>query len=132
MAASDKHPPHRPLRRDVRELVERHLRSAAEIDLLLLLFRSPETYWSPSAAANVIGADDRDIRAHFGRFAAAGLLDRGKQTDAFRFAPSKPEDRDAVAALATLYGERREDVLRAITGSLSQITAFSDAFRFPR
>lgn len=132
MAVSDKHQTQQPLRRDVRELVERHLRSAAEIDLLLLLFRSPETYWSPSAAANVIGADDRDIRAHFGRFAAAGLLDRGKQMDAFRFAPANSKDRDTVEALATLYAERREDVLRAITGSISQITAFSDAFRFPR
>lgn len=118
------------LPRSVRQFIERHLRSSTEIELLLLLFRSPDTFWSPAAAANVIGIDDRDVRAHLGRFAAGGLLDRGKQADAFRFAPAKRADAEAIAALAALYAERREDVLRAVTGSISQITAFSDAFRW--
>ena len=132
MASSDKHRAVPYLPPEVRLFIERHLRSAVEVDLLLLLFRSPETFWSPAAAANVVGADDREIAAHFSRFAAARLLDRGKQTDAFRFAPARSEDRETVEALARLYTERREEVLRTITGSISQIAAFSDAFRIPR
>lgn len=119
------------LPRDVRQFIERHLRSAGEIELLLLLFRSPDTFWSPPAAANVVGIDDREAGVHLGRFTAAGLLEQGKQTDAFRFAPAKLADRQAIEALAALYAGRRDDVLRAVTGSISQITAFSDAFRFP-
>ena len=116
----------------VRQLIERHIRSATEIEVLLLLHRSPETFWTPSAAAAVVGASDLDVRAHFGRFAGAGLIERGRQTDAFRFAPASEEDRAAVAELATAYADNRSDVLRIVIGSLSQITAFSDAFRLPR
>lgn len=122
----------RPVPQEVRELIERHIRSATEIEVLLLLHRSPETFWTPSAAASVIAAGEQDIRAHFGRFEGAGLVERGRQTDAFRFAPATEEDGRAVAALATAYADRRDDVLRVVTGSLSQITAFSDAFRLPR
>ncbi|HUP60225.1 MAG TPA: hypothetical protein VNA69_07380 [Thermoanaerobaculia bacterium] len=116
----------------VRQLIERHIRSATEIELLLLLHRSPETFWTPSAAATVVGASELDVRAHFGRFEGAGLIERGRQTDAFRFAPASEENRDAVAALAEAYTDNRRDVLRIVIGSLSQITAFSDAFRLPR
>lgn len=100
----------------VRRLIQVHLRSAAEIELLLLLFRSPETYWSAEAAANVVGADEREIRAHFGSLADEGLLERGRHTDAFRFAPMEAEAHAAVATLAELYAERREDVTRFFQG----------------
>ena len=129
MPSSDKHHALSSLPPDIRHFLQRHLRSAAEIDLLLLLFRSPETFWSPVAAANVVGVDERDIRSHFGRFAAEGLLERGKQTDAFRFAPARFQDRETIESLAEIYADRRDDVLRAIPAAISQITAFSDAFR---
>ena len=100
--AEDRHP-RQNLPHDVRQLVERCLRSRAEIDLLLLLFRSPETFWTPHAAAAVLGCDEDEVRLHLGRLADAGLVDRGKQTDAFRFAPARPRDREVVARLAALY-----------------------------
>lgn len=100
--------------------------------MLLLLHRSPETFWTPSAAATVVGAGEQDVQAHFNRFEAAGLIERGRHTDAVRFSPATEEDRDSVAVLAAAYNENRDDVLRIVTGSLSQITAFSDAFRLPR
>lgn len=73
--------------------------SAAEIELLQLLSRSPETFWSPSAAANVIGVDEREIAMSFVRFEREGLLERGRQSDAYRFAPERDEDREAIARL---------------------------------
>jgi hypothetical protein len=121
-----------PLRNDLLALIARHLRSATEIELLLLLHRSPETFWTPAAAASVVNAGEQETRAHFGRFAAAGLIERGRESDAFRFAPSSDERRETVQALAAAYVERRADVLGAALGSLSQITAFSDAFGFYR
>lgn len=114
---------------NVRQLIERHIRSATEIEVLLLLYRAQETFWGASAAATVVGAREQDVRAHFGRFEAAGLIEQGQQTDAYRFAPASEEARAAVAALATAYADNRNDVLRIVIGSLSQITAFSDAFR---
>lgn len=121
-----------PLRNDLLALIARHLRSATEIELLLLLYRSPETFWTPAAAASVVDTGEQETRAHLGRFAAAGLIERGRESDAFRFAPSSAARRDAVQALAAAYVERRADVLGAALGSLSQITAFSDAFDFYR
>lgn len=115
-----------------RVLIERHIRSAAEIEVLLLLHRSPEAFWTPSAAASVVGIGEQDIRAHFGRFEAAGLLERGRQTEAFRFAPVSEEHRATVGELATAYDANRAEVLRIVHGSLSQIAAFADAFRIPR
>ncbi len=114
---------------EVSHLIERHIRSATEIEVLLLLYRAPETFWAASAAAAVVGASEQDVRAHFGRFEGAGLIERGRQTDAFRFAPASEEARVAVAALATAYEDNRNEVLRIVTGALSQITAFSEAFR---
>ena len=118
--------PLHPLPPRVLQFLERHLRSTMEIELLLLLFRSPETFWSPAAAANVLGADERDILTHFDRFATEGLLDRGKLTDAFRFAPARPEDHETVDALATIYGERADDVLRALKAAGRTLGAMSD------
>ena len=115
---------------EVRQLIERNIRSATEIEVLLLLYRAPETFWTASATATVVGASELDVRAHLGRFEGAGLIERGRQTDAFRFAPRSEEARAAVAALAKAYVDNRSDVLRIVVGSLSQITAFSDAFRF--
>lgn len=115
---------------EVRQLIEQHIRSATEIEVLLLLYRAPETFWTASAAATVVGAREEDIRAHLGRFDAAGLIERGRQTEAFRFAPGTEETHAAVSALAKAYVDNRSDVLRIVIGSLSQITAFSDAFRF--
>lgn len=122
--------PEQPVPPSVRQLIERHIRSATEIEVLLLLYRAPETFWGASAAASVAGAREQDVRAHFGRFEAAGLIEHGRQTDAYRFAPASDEAGAAVAALATAYSHNPNDVLRIVIGSLGQITAFSDAFRF--
>lgn len=130
--ASPHRDPERTESQLVRQLIERHLRSAPEIEVLLLLHRSPETFWTPLAAASVVGVGEQDVRAHFNRFAAAGLVERGRQTDAVRFSPATEEDRGSVAALAVAYSGNRDEILRMVTGSLSQITAFSDAFRLPR
>lgn len=124
--SSDHRLPLHSLPQRVLQFIERHLRSTMEIDLLLLLFRSPETFWSPAAAANVIGADERDILTHFDRFATEGLLDRGKLTDAFRFAPSRAEDYETIDALARVYGERADDVLRAMKAAGRTLGALSD------
>jgi predicted ArsR family transcriptional regulator len=107
-----------------------HARRLVEVELLLLLYRSPETFWSPAAAANFLGADERDTRAHLTRLTAAGLLEASKQSDAFRYAPASPESGAAVAALAEAWSRGREEVLHAFRGSIAQITASSDAFRF--
>ena len=104
---------------EVRQFIERHIRSATEIEVLLLLHRAPETFWAASAAASVVGASDHDVRAHLGRFEGAGLIERGRQTDAYRFAPKSEEARAAVAALAMAYASHRGDVLRIVIGSLS-------------
>lgn len=130
--ASPQTDPEQTVPPEVRQLIERHIRSATEIEVLLLLYRAPDTFWAASAAANVVGASEGDVRAHLGRFEGAGLIERGRQVDAFRFAPRSEEARAAVAALATAYAENRGDVLRVVIGSLSQITAFSDAFRLQR
>lgn len=119
-----------PVPANVRQLIERHIRSATELDVLLLLYRAPETYWGPSAAAAVVGAREEVIRAHLGRFEAAGLIQRGRNCNAYRFAPDSEDVRAAVEALATIYSDDRNEVLRILVGSLSQISAFSDAFRF--
>jgi hypothetical protein len=88
--------------------------SATELDLLLLLYRSPETFWTAAAACSVLEASEDTVRSSLEKLERAGLIERGKATEAFRYSPALGGDHEAVVELAEAWVHHRNDVLRAI------------------
>ncbi|HEX7155297.1 MAG TPA: hypothetical protein VF618_27770 [Thermoanaerobaculia bacterium] len=114
---------------DVLHLIDRAIGSLQALELLLLLRRSPETYWAASAVAGTLGGDVRVVRRELAALVNAGLVVSGSQTGAYRFAPRREADRDAVEQLAAAYGdERRLSIVDAIASR--SVRALAGAFRF--
>jgi DNA-binding transcriptional ArsR family regulator len=129
MPPSSNHERGQPLPDNVQELLTRRIRTVLALEILLLLHRSPETYWTEAAAAAVIAARPDAVSPHFQALESAGLIARAKDTYSFRYAPREESEQAAIGELAEAWKVRRDDVLRAIVGGMPQITAFSDAFR---
>lgn len=117
----------------VHTLIATSLSSAAALELLLLLHRSPDTYWTATAAAATLGASEERMSAALQSLQRHGLVEQARQTVAFRYAPRKDEDGHAVDALASAYEHQRLAVLEAVfavaTGGIEE---FSEAFRMRR
>ncbi|HEX2120209.1 MAG TPA: hypothetical protein VHL59_01075, partial [Thermoanaerobaculia bacterium] len=99
----------------------------AALELLLLLHRSPDTYWTATAAAATLGASEERMSAALQSLHRHGLLEQARETVSFRYAPRKDEDRRAVDALASAYDHQRVAVLDAVYASAT--VAFAEAFR---
>jgi hypothetical protein len=106
--------------------------SVESLELLFLLRRSPETFWTADAAAQQIGIAPQISSRKLARLADAKLLVRGRETGAYRFAPVG-EALPSIDELADEYAERRAGVINAIySASEERLRVFSDAFRFKK
>ncbi len=114
----------------VHTLIATSLSSAAALELLLLLHRSPDTYWTATAAAATLGASEERISAALQSLQRNGLLEQARETVAFRYAPRNDEARRAVEALASAYDHQHVAVLDAVyAAATGAIEAFAEAFR---
>ena len=64
------------------------LESPAAQKALDLLRRSPSTYWTASAAATALDMSVESAYEALGTLERAGLLERARATEAFRYAPA--------------------------------------------
>lgn len=114
----------------MRELIARHFDSVECIEILMLLQRSPQTYWAPPAVAQQLGIAPHVARAKLDILRTSGLIAVGEQTGAFRYAPSNETMKRAADGLADAYTHRRVSVINAIySANLDRLRAFSDSFR---
>jgi hypothetical protein len=117
---------------DVQKLLGDPIDSVESLELLLLLRRSPETFWTADAAAQQIGIGPHVSSRKLARLTDAKLLVRGRETGAYRFAPAG-DGGALIDELADEYAERRAGVINAIySASEERLRAFSDAFRFKK
>jgi hypothetical protein len=93
--------------------------SVEALELLLLLRRSPETFWTAEAAAQQLGMTPDLADRKLSRLVDAQVLVRGRETGAYRFAPATDAARTLIDKLVALYDQQRMEKLRA----------FSNAFR---
>lgn len=103
-----------PLAPDVLDFIARHLESAAELDVLLLLRRSTETFWAAAAVADRLSVRPETATAILERLQRHGLLARASGTSAFRFAPRNPADLQIVDSISAVCAQARPVVLAAI------------------
>ncbi len=115
---------------DVRRLLQRHIQSVAELEVLLLLHGKPGAWRSDEAARELRFAGD--AVGHL----LDGLVSKGfLQVDdsGYRFGPVDAPRTDGTARLAAVYLERRVAVTTAIhTQPPAAIRAFADAFRIKK
>jgi hypothetical protein len=115
---------------NVQELIAGSVSSSAALELLLLLRRSPDTYWTATAAAATLGASEERMSAALQSLRQHGLVEQARETVAFRYAPRNDEAREAVEALASAYDHQRVAVLDAVyAAATGAIEAFAEAFR---
>lgn len=115
---------------EVRELIAHHLDSLESVEILLLLRRSPRTYWGAPAIAEQLGIAPEIARAKLDALRSSGMIAVGEQTGAFRYAPADDRTKNAVDELATAYANRRASVVNSIySANLDRLRAFSNSFR---
>lgn len=118
------------LNAEVRELIARHLDSVESIEILLLLRRSPQTYWGAPAIAEQLGIAPDIARTKIEALRSSGIITVGEQTGAFRYGPPDQRTKNAVDELAALYANRRGSVINTLySTNLERLRAFSNSFR---
>ena len=115
----------------VRQLIVDCIASAAELEMLLLLHRTPARSWRVDEVTSELRISPSATQAGLRSLSAAGLL---TETDeAYSFRPRDERRREAIDQLADAYARRRVRVIEFLFQKPSErITLFSDAFKFRR
>jgi hypothetical protein len=118
---------------ELRDLISGCFDSAESIEIVLLLRRSPDTFWSPVATAQQLGIREEVARTKMMQLASARLIVPAEHSHAFRYAPADEEMRKRIDELADAYSERRIAVINTIySANLEKLRTFSDAFRLKK
>jgi len=113
-----------------RALIDRHIHSVEQLEVLLLLRAAPDKEWTAAEVARALVSQPDTATQRLSDLAARGLV--RADAEAFRYAPDPETDR-AVAALAEAYATRRTRVVARIFSKPEEsVRGFSDAFRIRR
>jgi hypothetical protein len=115
----------------VLSFVRSAIKSAWSLELLLLLYRDPQLWWTGEALVRELRGSEHLVNESVAALAAAGVVELGETGT--RYGPQSSELGTLVTALVELYGQKPLAVLRAIFTSPSEkIRSFSDAFLFQK
>ena len=114
---------------NLQQFIARYVDSMETLEILLLLQRAPDTFWTPSAIDSHLG-----MKSGVAENRLRGLLENNFVTKGisggYRYNARGEERRVAVLALAAAYAETRAEVVNAVySENLNRLRAFSDAFR---
>lgn len=115
----------------VKSFIAGYISSIVELEILLLLAGRPQEVWTAEAVSRELRIDRAWAAAHLATLCAQGVAGCGQGPDpVYRFAPQRPEIRDAVDELARAYADRRVTVIGLIFSKpVDKIRTFADAFR---
>lgn len=112
------------------QFIATNMQSVEEVEIVSLLSRSPETFWSSEAIASQLGLNQDTVAAKARELVRRGILAAGESGPVFRYAPSSPAIRDNVTALISMYRDHRISVINAIySANLTRLRSFADAFK---
>jgi hypothetical protein len=110
--------------------VEHHINSVDQLEVLLLLFRSPDTYWGADAVAHQLGLSAEMAGRRLRELSTSKLAVEGKTGNVYRINDADKEQMANVTELARLYQEQRLSVVNWIYESnLTRLRSFADAFK---
>jgi DNA-binding IclR family transcriptional regulator len=124
-----------PLPTDVLELLQQRVGSLEELEVLLLLRRTRERDWEVFEIARELGLPDTIVDTTIATLRSHDfLMIEGSPAGRCRYAPRPAELAALVDRLATLYEERRLEVMRVLSAHAlervrdSAARAFAEAF----
>jgi hypothetical protein len=114
---------------DVSHFVTQFMESVEQLEVLLLLRRSPERAWSAGEVARELYSHPTSVIQRLELLLGQGLL-REHGQGCFQYAPRSSDLDRTVGVLAELYRERRVAIITLIASKpLENVKAFADAFR---
>ena len=120
------------LPQDVHHFLHQHIDSVEQLEVLLLLWRSPERGWTSDDVATTIYSHPTSVVRRLALLLGQGLL-REREPGCYQYAPRTAELHAAVSHLDQMYRERRVAVITLIASKpIQNVRAFSDAFRIRR
>lgn len=113
----------------VRELLDRHITSVEQLELLFLLQGDPSATFTPETASRRIGTTPHSARIRLGELVAAGLV---RETGGGYTYATGTHDA-AVEDLRRLYSTHRVRIIsRIFDKPPDSVRHFADAFRLKR
>jgi hypothetical protein len=121
-----------PLPDDVRQFVHQNIESVEQLEVLLLLWRTPERGWTSDEVATAVYSHPSSVVRRLAMLLGQGLL-REREPGCYQYAPRTAELHATVTHLDHVYRERRVAVITLIASKpIENVRAFSDAFRIRR
>ena len=115
---------------ELEEFIATNIHTVEEVEILALLSRSPETFWSADAMSQQLGIKPEVVAARARDLVRRGLLRAGESGPVFRYAPPNDAIKSQVDVLITTYRERRVTVINAIySANLTRLRSFAEAFK---
>jgi hypothetical protein len=113
---------------NVRQFISEHIRSIAQLELLLMLRRNRDKAWSVEDAAKELYTAATMTQPLLESLRAIGLATFSNGT--YTYAPRSAELEQVVGELDQLYQERRVTVINLIySAPVEKLQNFADAFR---
>ena len=115
---------------ELEQFIATRIHSVEDVEILTLLSRSPDTFWSADAMGQHLGIKPDVVAARARDLVRRDLLRSGESGPVFRFAPANDELKEQVNALVDAYRDRRVTVINAIySANLTRLRSFADAFK---
>lgn len=104
-----------PLSKELQDLIANHFDSVESLEIVSLLQRSPNTFWSVAAVGKQLGLAEEMVARRVATLVESGILVTAEQTPAFRFAPKDRAVEENIATLVAMYGRASDrDAQRAM------------------
>ena len=117
---------------DVHRFLHQNIESVEQLEVLLLLWRTPERGWTSDEVATAVYSHPSSVVRRLAMLYGQGLL-REREPGCYQYAPRTAELHDTVTRLDQVYRERRVAVITLIASKpIENVRAFSDAFRIRR
>jgi hypothetical protein len=117
---------------DVHRFLHQNIDSVEQLEVLLLLWRSPQRGWTSDDVATAVYSHPSSVVRRLAMLLGQGLL-REQEPGCYQYAPRTGDLHDTVTRLEHMYRERRVAVITLIASKpIENVRAFSDAFRIRR
>jgi hypothetical protein len=112
------------------QFIAEKIHSIEEVEILALLFRSPDTYWTTTAISQHLSLKEEVVATKVRDLERRGLVLRGQTGGNFRFAGGSEDLKRDVAMLVDAYRDQRVTVINAVySANLTRLRSFADAFK---